>query len=131
MYPRPMANRAVSGRTTAMAGLATTVAATSIGAPRLLLRILGVPPEQATPAAELSLRLFAARNLAVSAFALRGDETAQAMFLPIQGLDQIAWWDLYRRGTLSLRTTLTCAAISGVIIGLGIADHSAQRDAQS
>ncbi len=114
-----------------MAGLATAVAATSIGTPRFLLRILGFPPEQATPAAELGLRLFAGRNLAVSTLALRGDETAQAMFLPIQGLDQLAWWDLYRRGTLSLRTTLTCTAISGVIVGLGIADRSARRDAQS
>lgn len=127
MYRDPMTTRAVSGRTKAMAGMATAVAATSIGAPRLLLRVVGVPPEQATPAAELGLRLFAARNLAVSALAIRGDATTQAMFLPLQGLDQLAWWDLYRRGTLSLRTTLTCTAISGVIVGLGVAERAATR----
>ncbi len=114
----------VSPRVLAMAGLATAVGGVSVGAPRTLLRILGVAPEQATPAAQLGLRLFATRNLAVSALAVRGDATAQAMFLPVQCLDQLAWWELHRRGALSRRTTLTCTAISGLIIGLGVAELS-------
>ncbi len=103
-----------------MAAIGASVAATSWVAPRVLLRILGLPAAQSTPATALALRLFAVRTAYVSALTARGDRTATRMFLPVQALDQLAWWDLYRRGELGLRPTLTCSAISAGIVAFGL-----------
>lgn len=109
--------------TKGMAAIGTSVSLMSIAAPRLLLKILGLPPAQLTPAASFGLRLFAARTLMVCALAVGGNETARRMFLPLQALDQLAWWDMYRRGELGLRPTLTATLISGAIILLGLTDE--------
>lgn len=111
-----------------MAAVGTSVSLMSVLAPRLLTRILGLPPEQVTPAAVFGLRLFAARTIALCALAVGGNETARSLFLPIQALDQLAWWDMYRRGDIPLRSALTAGLISGAIIVLGLTEPA--RDAR-
>lgn len=103
-----------------MATVGILASVTSTLAPRLMMRIVGIDPDQLTPSAILAWRLFAARTGAICLLAVRGNETAQDLFLPIQALDQLSWWELYRRGQLSIRSTLTLTALSGVIVGLGL-----------
>lgn len=103
-----------------MAAVGTSASLLATFAPRPMMRIVGIDPDQVSPAAVLGWRLFAIRTAAICGLALRGNETARELFLPVQALDQIAWWELYRRGEISLRPTLTLAAISGVIVALDL-----------
>lgn len=103
-----------------MAAVGTVASISATLAPRLMMRIVGIDPDQVSPAAVLGWRLFAIRTTAICGLALRGNETARDLFLPVQALDQISWWELYRRGEISLRPTLTLAAISGVIVALDL-----------
>lgn len=103
-----------------MAAIGASASAASAFAPRLLMRVLGVDPRQLTPTAALGLRLFAIRTVLISALAARGDVAAREAFLPVQLLDQLSWWELYRRRALGLRPTLGLSTISGAIILLDL-----------
>lgn len=105
--------------TAAMAAVATAVGVGAMAAPRPFLRLFGID-EEPTPAATLAWRLFAVRNFVVAAAAVRGDASARDLFLPVQIGDQLAWWELYRRGRLSLRATVMATAASGAIIALDL-----------
>lgn len=114
-------------RTTGMAAIGGAVAAGSALAPRRFLRLFGVPETEVTGAAVLGWRLMAARTAALSLVAARGDPTARALFLPIQALDQAAWWWGYRQGELRLRTAGLAAVASGAIVTLDLARRAAAR----
>ncbi len=114
--------------TRGMAAIGGAVAIASATAPRRFLGLFGVGAD-ATGAAVLGWRLFAVRTAAISALAARGDATARDLFLPVQVLDQAAWWWGYRRGELPLRTALMAASASGAIIALDLARRSAPRGA--
>lgn len=103
-----------------MAAIALGVAIASTAAPGPFLRLFGLGSEQLSPAALLAWRLVAARNLAISVRALRGDTSARDLFLPVQALDQLAWWQLFGSGRLSLRATAMAASASGAIVALDL-----------
>jgi hypothetical protein len=102
-----------------MAAIGGAVSIASAFAPRAFLELFGVAHED-NGAARLGWRLFAIRTAAISLLAARGDRTAQQLFLPVQVLDQAAWWWGYRRGELPLRTAGLAAAASGAIIALDL-----------
>ena len=101
-----------------MAAIAVGVAVASTAAPGPFLRLFG--SEQLSPAALLAWRLVAARNLAISVRALRGDTSARDLFLPAQALDQLAWWQLFASGRLGLRAAAMASSASGAIIALDL-----------
>jgi hypothetical protein len=103
-----------------MATIAALVAVGAAVAPVPFMRIFGIGAEQLTPSALLAWRLVAARNTMIAARAAQGDEAARDLFLPVQILDQIAWWQLHRGGHLARRPTLMAAAASGLIIALDL-----------
>jgi hypothetical protein len=88
--------------------------------PRLLLRAYGVPASEVTGAAVLGWRLFAMRNLAVGVAAWRGDESARAMFLPVQVLDQMAFASAYSSRDLPRPAVLAAMATSGAIVAMDV-----------
>ncbi len=122
--PRP-ARATPDRRTTAMAAIGATVATGAAFAPAPLLGLFGIPRADVSGAAVLGWRLMAVRTAAISALAARGDATARDAFLPVQLLDQAAWWWGHRRGELPLRTAVIASATSGAIIAL---DLSRRRD---
>ena len=75
-----------------MACIGGAVALGSSVAPVRFLGLFGLPADQATGAAVLGWRLMAARTATLSALAARGNTTARDGFLPMQVLDQVAWW---------------------------------------
>ncbi len=107
-------------RTLTMALIGGTVATGTTIAPRRVLRIFGLTDEEATGAAVLGWRLMAARTMSISILAARGNDTARDLFLPIQVMDQAAWWWGYRRGQLPLKTAVLAASASGVIVALDL-----------
>ena len=106
--------------TKGMAAIGGAVAATSTVAPRPFLRLFGVA-DQDNGAGRLAWRLFAIRTASVAVLAARGDRTARELFLPVQLLDQGAWWWGYRCGEIPLRTAALASAASGGIIALDLA----------
>ena len=118
--PSTRGDEAVEYETVAMAGIALGVAAGLGLAPRPILRLFGIDREDVSPTAVLAWRLFAIRNVAVSIPALRGDAGARDLFLPVQLADQVAWWEMHRRGALSARATIMAATASGAIIALDL-----------
>lgn len=110
----------VAPETKAMAAIGAAASAGSALAPRAFLQLLGIRVGSVTPAAVLGWRLFAARTAPLSALAARGNPTARDMFLPVQILDQLAWWEMYRRGALSLRATAILTGASAAIITLDL-----------
>jgi hypothetical protein len=110
--------------TRGMAAIGGTVALLSAAAPRRFLGIFGLG-EQANGAAALGWRLFAIRTATISALAAGGNTAARDVFLPVQVLDQAAWWWGYRRGELPLRTAATAATASAAIVALDVARRRA------
>ncbi len=110
--------------TQAMAAIGGAVSIVSALAPKQFLGIFGVAEHDNGPG-RLAWRLFAVRTATISLLAARGDGTAQRVFLPVQLMDQAAWWWGYRRGELPLRTAGLAAAVSGAIIGLDLRNRLA------
>jgi hypothetical protein len=106
-----------------MAAIGGAVSAASALAPAHFLRLFGVAHED-NGAGRLAWRLFAVRTAGISLLAARGDRSAQSMFLPVQIMDQVAWWWGYRRGELPLRTAALAGAASGAIIVLDLRRRS-------
>ena len=121
-----MTRREVEPQTRAMAGIGLAVAVAAVVAPRTFLRAFGIadPPSGATL---LGWRLFAARTATLSVLAARGSRTARDAFLPVQLMDQAAWWWGHSRGELPLRTAAMATSASGAIIALDLSRRSAER----
>lgn len=86
--------------------------------PDLLVRAFGVPADSLTPAGRLGWRLFAARNLYLTARAVTGDHAAEDAFGPLQALDQVVFWGALAKGELPRRTCVLAIATSGAIVAL-------------
>lgn len=113
--------------TRGMAAIGGTVSVAAALAPRRMLRLFGLPPEQATGAALLGWRLMAVRTAAISGLAVAGNPTARDLFLPVQFADQATWWWGHARGELPRRTTVMAATASGAIIALDLLRRGAGR----
>lgn len=111
----------VDPRTRAVAAVALAVAAGCTAAPTPFLRLFGIHPADVTGAAAFGWRLFAMRNVWISARALRGDPSAEAAFLPIQLLDQAVFWHAFATRSVPRRASVLAAAVSGVIVALDLA----------
>ena len=105
--------------TRGMAAIGSAVSLASATVPGRFLSLFGIGEED-NGAGRLAWRLFAVRTGAVCALAAAGNETAQRAFLPIQVMDQAAWWWGYSRGEIPLRTAASAAAASGAIIALDL-----------
>lgn len=123
-----MTREAVEPQTRAMAAIGLGVAAASALAPTLFHRTFGLA-EEPTGSSRLGWRLFAVRTASLSVLAARGDATARDAFLPVQLMDQAAWWWGHRRGELPLRTTLMASVASGAIIALDVHRRATNADA--
>ncbi len=113
-------------RTTAMATIGGAVAISSALAPRRFLGLFGLPEEEATGAAILGWRLMAVRTASISLLAASGSAAGRDLFMPVQVMDQAAWWWGYWRGQLPLRTALLAATASGAIIALDLARRASE-----
>lgn len=105
--------------TRGMAAIGMSVSIGATVAPRLFLGVFGLGDE-ATGAARLGWRLFAARTATISVLAATGNTTARDAFLPIQLMDQAAWWWGYRRREIPLQTATMASVASGAIIALDL-----------
>jgi hypothetical protein len=106
-----------------MAAIGATVSLAAALAPRQFLTIFGVA-EHDNGAARLAWRLFAARMATMSVVAARGNATAQEMFLPVQLMDQAAWWWGYKHREVPLRTAGLATVASALIIALDLRRRS-------
>lgn len=88
--------------------------------PRRLQRLFGVPDDAITGAGQLGWRLFAARNLYLTAQAVRGDRTALDAFGHLQPIDQVVFWHAFATRSVPRVTSLLAAATSGAIVGLDL-----------
>jgi len=61
-------------------------------APKRFLRLSGLPDEEATGAAILGWRVMAVPAASISLLAASGDPAARDLFMPVQVMDQAAWW---------------------------------------
>ena len=109
--------------------IALLVAAAATASPRLMLRVFGIAPREVTGAAALGWRLFGVRTAAIGAAALRGDERAQAVFLPVQIADQAVFAHALRTRAVPRRAAVMAMATSGVIVALDLAARRAERSA--
>lgn len=89
-------------------------------APSLLQRSFGVPASDITGSNKLGWRLFATRNLYLTARAVRGDPTAVDAFGQLQALDQVVFWHALATGSVPRRTALLAATTSAAIVGLDV-----------
>lgn len=88
--------------------------------PSLLQRTFGVPAGDITGSNQLGWRLFAARNLYLTARAARADSTAIAAFGQLQVLDQAVFWHAFATRSVPRRTAVLAATTSALIIGLDL-----------
>lgn len=88
--------------------------------PSILQRAFGVPAGDIAGSNQLGWRLFATRNLYLTARAVRGDSTAIAAFGQLQALDQAVFWHAFATRSVPRRTAVLAAATSALIIGLDL-----------
>lgn len=115
-HPAALAMLAVGGGV----GVAAAVA------PTLLLRAFGVPAAEVNGAARMGWRLFAARNLYLTARALRGHPDGLAAYAPLQALDQVVFWHAFATRSVPRGTAVAAAGASALIVALDLARRSAE-----
>ncbi len=101
-----------------MLGIGGGVGLAAMVAPDRLTRLFGLPPEALTPAGRLGWRLFAARNLYLTARAARGSAEAEAAFGHLQALDQAVFWSAFARSDLPRRTSVMAIGASTLVVVL-------------
>lgn len=89
-------------------------------APRTLQRLFGVPAEEISGPGLLGWRLFATRNLYLTARALTGHPDGLAAFGPLQVLDQAVFWHAFASRSVPRPTALAAAATSASIVALDL-----------
>ncbi len=94
-------------------------------APSLLQRSFGIPAHDVTGSNKIGWRLFATRNLYLSARAMAGDPAAIAAFGHLQALDQIVFWQAFAARSIPMKTAELAATTSAAIVGLDIHRRSA------
>lgn len=89
-------------------------------APALLQRTFGVKADEITGPGRMGWRLFATRNLYLTARALEGDETAIAAFGQLQALDQMVFWHAFSNRSVPRKTAMLAAGTSLLIVALDL-----------
>lgn len=107
---------AQSGR--AMVAIGGSVGLAAALAPDLLQRAFGIHQSQLTGAGRFGWRLFATRNLYLTALAMKGDPTAVAAFGKLQPLDQMVFVTAFVSRSVPRRTAVLAAMTSLAIMGL-------------
>lgn len=102
----------------AMIALGGSVGVSAAVAPAVLQRCFGIAESDITGAGRLGWRLFAARNLYLTARAVQGDRSAVAAFGHLQALDQAVFWQAFVTRSVPRTTSVLAAATSLVIVGL-------------
>ncbi|WP_139980349.1 hypothetical protein [Nocardioides litoris] len=111
----------------AMVGVGGAVGLAAAVAPSLLQRSFGIPAADVTGANELGWRLFATRNLYLTARAATGDQAAIDAIGHLQALDQVVFWHAFARRSVPRRTALLAVLTSAVIVGLDAHRRSGPR----
>jgi hypothetical protein len=104
----------------AMIALGGTVGVAAALVPQLLQRGFGVPANDITGSNKLGWRLFATRNLYLTARAMTGDPGAVDAFGHLQALDQVVFWQAFVTRSVPRPTAALAAATSAVIVGLDV-----------
>lgn len=113
-------------------GVASYALAIGIGAlfaPRLLLRVYGVPPDELTGIGEMGWRLFAVRQIWIAAAAFAGDARARDAMLAIQAPDLIIFAGTYRRRSIPRATSVLALLSAGAVATLSALARSRTRGA--
>lgn len=95
-------------------------------APRTLLRLYGVDPDEMTGAGVFGWRLFAGRNLVLGCAGVAGVRSARDAILVIQAADQLVFLHAYRTRSIPRATAALAMATSGVVV---LADLAARAGA--
>lgn len=103
-----------------MLAVGGTVGLAAAVSPRLLQRTFGVPADEITGAGQLGWRLFAARNLYLTARAVQGDDAAVNAFGHLQALDQVVFWHAFATRSVPRVTSVLAATTSAAIVGLDL-----------
>lgn len=111
-----------------MVAIGAAVGVAAAVAPDTLQRAFGVPAADIAPSSRVAWRLFATRNLHLTARALRGDQGALGSYLPLQVLDQLVFWHAFATRPVPRRTSGAAAATSAVIVGLDLARRTWRPD---
>lgn len=93
-------------------------------APTTLQRAFGIPAREVTGAGQLGWRLFAARNLYLTARALRGHPDGLAAYGPLQALDQVVFWHAFATRSVPRGTAVAAAGASAAIVALDVVRRS-------
>ena len=101
----------------AMIALGGGVGLAAAFAPTLLQRSFGIPLSDVTGSNRLGWRLFATRNLYLTARAMQGDSIAIDGFGHLQALDQVVFWHAFAERSVPRPTAVLAAATSAAIIG--------------
>lgn len=101
-----------------MIALGGGIGAAAAIAPDLLQRTFGIPAAELTGAGRLGWRLFATRNLYLTARALGGNSTALDAFGHLQVLDQAVFWAAFADRSVPRRTSALAIATSTAIVAL-------------
>ena len=102
----------------AMIALGGGIGVAAAVAPTVLQRAFGIPVTEVTGAGRLGWRLFATRNLYLSARAVRGDAGAVAAFGHLQALDQAVFWHAFATRSVPRTTSVLAVGTSLAIVGL-------------
>lgn len=103
-----------------MIALGGSVGIAAALAPTFLQRSFGIAADDVTGSNKVGWRLFATRNLYLTARAMKGDPTAIQAFGHLQSLDQVVFWHAFAKRSVPRRTAVLAAAASAAIVGLDI-----------
>lgn len=104
----------------AMIALGGTVGLAAAFAPEMLQRTFGIAADDVTGANKFGWRLFATRNLYLTARALTGDPAAVDAFGHLQALDQAVFWHAFATRSVPRSTALLAAATSAAIVAFDV-----------
>lgn len=102
--------------TTAPAAIALAVGGLALVSPRSLLRLYGVDRRELTSAGAFGWRLFAVRNLVTGVSALRANEGARKLILPVQAVDQLVFAHAWKTRAVPRGAAAMAMLTSGAII---------------
>jgi hypothetical protein len=101
---------------TAPAAIALAVGGLALASPRTLLRLYGVDRRELTGAGAFGWRLFAVRNLVTGVSALRANEGARRLILPVQAVDQLVFAHAWKTRAVPRGAAAMAMLTSGAII---------------
>jgi hypothetical protein len=111
-----------------VAAFALVIGIGALFAPRRLLQVYGVDPDDLTGPGEMGWRLFAVRQIWIAAAALSGDRRARDAVLAIQAPDLLIFAHAFRTRSIPRPTSvLALLSASGVATASAIARSRSPR----